>query len=1556
MKSATRSVLPLTSLLTLSAAAGLWLAASRSDPTDHTGASVVPSPAPSGVVERGTPVIPAPRWDGSISLSTLPLTEGARSRALGAGWMPVNRIRDLAELREGDLVSFPMEADANWVARVEWVESADGRVSVSGRLAQGAKGSFHLFKEGLSLLEGQVLNHDQKRAYQVKQQGDRVLVAKLELGEIICDGMPLEPNPVPLNPSALSRNTPVVPALDSKPSAVGVLYLDFDGETVTDPNWNGGRTIDAQPAVMGGNPISSTQITDVWRRVAEDFMPFNVTVTTIRSRYDNAPVGNRMRCIQTPTKDAAPTAGGVAYFKSYRAKFHSSGFRDNIPCWSFNSGNAAVMAMTISHELGHTLNLRHDGTPTDTYYGGHGTGNLRWGPIMGAPFSARIVQWSKGEYPDANNQEDDLNITKGVLEEANGAGTGFSADEAGGTVGTAAQLGIFSTISKTGIIHNSADRDYYQFRTAGGPISVTAVLANEPNLDPRLRIVNGSNTTIASSPVPATALGATLTATLTSGTYYLVVESGSRPAVAGNPGFTTYGSIGAYELTGTYVPLPQIPLFVEHPTPLTLVRERNAFALSISVLSNTSVKYRWKRNGTTIPGKTAPTLSIPSASAGDLGTYVAEAENTAGIATSEPAQVVVEYKPIFTQQPPSATQTVPTEGSFTTTVAADGSGAVSYQWLRDGVALDGNPSAATASLSLSDLDWYDSGNYTCIATNFVGSTTSTVLKLVVTSKPLFTSTPASTVAVAKNSTFTLRTSLVGSPTIRYQWYKGASPVPKATGPTLTLTRASESVHEGAPYFLRATNNEGSTDSSMVTVDVQDPPVVSVTSPTVVKSFAGATVTLSVAATGTETLQYQWYHNNVLLLGQVQPALTLTPLHWTQRGTYKCVATNAVGKGTSKNISLSLTSPAVIIVPPSSMKIATRGTGTLKVVAGGTPALGYQWLKNGSPIRGATKASLTLSKASDLTEGEYQVEVINRESMMIPVRSAVATVEVENAPAIAEHPLSTLAPIGGSVTLTVAATAESAPTLRYQWFKGKLLLAGETASSLVLSNLSAASSGTYHAIVTNDVGKATSRKATLTVLAPPKITSQPESRSHFEHDTVIFSVKATGAPTLSYSWHRDNGPAIAGATGPTYTIKNVMSEAAGIYHCRVTNRVGSVQSDSVTLDVAPVPEPTFTGFAPGIAAVGHRVRVNGTHLNWTTAVRLGVDSCSFVKVSPEEIVLTVPPGGRTGAVTVTTLGGSFTTPTNLTITSGNTNDLFVNARILVGSSATASGDNTDATFQAGEPAYWKGKTVWYRWRCPASGAYSINGSKMSFNYYIQVYSGSALNNLVERVSIYDYYTLQAVNQKSGPRQWDAIVNEEYFIRVDGVAYELLSPFTGAISFAIAPAASIPQAYATEPTEAVTASAATATAFPLPLSTSIGSQGVFKAVFDADHTESAFQWQVRTAEGQSLLALVFDPTTSTIAIVDAEGKAGDTHQLYSGSGRYDLEVMLDASEGRWSLLLNGQSLTQDSAALSGFDDSLMHADHIVLTTLHSGETKLPQVSSAEWLGTHSTENSP
>jgi hypothetical protein len=256
-----------------------------------------------------------------------------------------------------------------------------------------------------------------------------------------------------------------VPVLSTRPGAKGVVYVDFDGESVTDPDWNGGRTINAAPM-----NFTAAQVDQVLAISAQDYAPFDVTFTTDRALYNATPVGARMRVIVTPTDTAAPGSGGVAYINSWSGA-GTGVFKTDAVCWVFNQSVRSV-AEALSHELGHTLGLYHDGqTNGNEYYAGHGGGMTTptsWAPIMGVGYYRSLVQWSKGEYALANNSEDDLAI---ISRPANKLG--YVQSE---LVNGAKSLTLSgATFQNTGLLRNQDSFDSYGFSTTGGTLTASVL-------------------------------------------------------------------------------------------------------------------------------------------------------------------------------------------------------------------------------------------------------------------------------------------------------------------------------------------------------------------------------------------------------------------------------------------------------------------------------------------------------------------------------------------------------------------------------------------------------------------------------------------------------------------------------------------------------------------------------------------------------------------------------------------------------------------------------------------------------------------------------------------------------------------------------------------------------------------------------------------------------------------------------------------------------------------------------------------------------------------------
>lgn len=360
--------------------------------------------------------------------------------------------------------------------------------------------------------------------------------------------------------------------LSSRPGSRRTIYLDFDGATYSGTRWRGGEEIVSPAYSVDGDPttfseVERAQVYLAWQTVAEDYAPFDVNVTTrqpalsalTRSSASDPTYG--MPVVITPTNSvgAGCSCGGVAYV----GVLGNAAANDFAPAWVFTSGagiNGYNVGQAISHEVGHTFGLHHDGTSETAYY----AGAKDWAPIMGASYNRRASQWSSGEYPGANNVEDDLAIISELAPV-------LADDHADGALG-ATEIAVGTTTA--GLIGSRTDVDAFSF-TAGGPITLAvAGPAGYSNADLRLRVVDALGQPVATvDPATDTASDASMSAVWSvqlpgTATYTALVDGVGN----GNPGeagrYSDYGSIGGYTvgLAAGLAPSPPPPTT---PTPTT---------------------------------------------------------------------------------------------------------------------------------------------------------------------------------------------------------------------------------------------------------------------------------------------------------------------------------------------------------------------------------------------------------------------------------------------------------------------------------------------------------------------------------------------------------------------------------------------------------------------------------------------------------------------------------------------------------------------------------------------------------------------------------------------------------------------------------------------------------------------------------------------------------------------------------------------------------------------------------------------------------------------------
>jgi uncharacterized delta-60 repeat protein len=119
--------------------------------------------------------------------------------------------------------------------------------------------------------------------------------------------------------------------------------------------------------------------------------------------------------------------------------------------------------------------------------------------------------------------------------------------------------------------------------------------------------------------------------------------------------------------------------------------------------------------------------------------------------------------------------------------------------------------------------------------------------------------------------------------------------------------------------------------------------------------AGSTVTLSVAATGTDPLFYQWRKNGAAMRGQFNPALTLSNLKMTDAGQYQVVVTNAFGAITSQVAVVTVSIPAPVIagqsVSSNVFQVFTPTTAGKSYLLEWKPSVTSNWSAVGALLSG-----------------------------------------------------------------------------------------------------------------------------------------------------------------------------------------------------------------------------------------------------------------------------------------------------------------------------------------------------------------------------------------------------------------------------------------------------------------------------------------------------------------------------------------------------------------------------------------------------------------------------
>jgi alpha-tubulin suppressor-like RCC1 family protein len=568
------------------------------------------------------------------------------------------------------------------------------------------------------------------------------------------------------------------------------------------------------------------------------------------------------------------------------------------------------------------------------------------------------------------------------------------------------------------------------------------------------------------------------------------------------------------------VPYGGPPVIQVPPTNFTAT-VGNTATFSAAALGLAPLTYQWQFNGSNLPGANSSQLYLPNIQLSQAGNYSVVVSNSLGAATSSVATLTLNLTLTCTSPPSGLVSwwtgdntTLDSAGINTGTLignATYGPGRVNEAFVFDGNASGvsvGNPAnlqlqsftiAAWIQRASSSIATYNP-NGTAIIFGYgsggygLGIANTGLLFLTrvgidnVSVNPSLTDTNFHHVAVTKNGTTVIFyiDGVVYPAPVYGDTFAFSSPAGIGnTADTLTsgffgsIDDVAVFNRALAPAEIQSIYNSGGAGMCPLPASIVSEPA-SQTYPT------GVSAVLSVVATGSPPVSYQWFDGAMPLsdggriTGSLSNLLTVSNLQTGDAGNYLVVVSNAAGAQTSTVAALTVFVPPSFTIQPVSQTWITGSNYTLTSLATGTQPINYQWSENGvmmtdnGHFTGTATSSLSVSNVQTSDAATYTVVASN----LAATSSSNAVITVVVPPSITTQPRGWSVPLGFPVTFTSGASGTG--PVGFQWLLNGSPVSPGTGSSLTISNTAPASYGNYQLVATNAGGAVTSAVAQLTL--------------------------------------------------------------------------------------------------------------------------------------------------------------------------------------------------------------------------------------------------------------------------------------------------------------------------------------------------------------------------------------------------------------------------------------------------------------------------------------------
>jgi PKD repeat protein len=592
------------------------------------------------------------------------------------------------------------------------------------------------------------------------------------------------------------------------------------------------------------------------------------------------------------------------------------------------------------------------------------------------------------------------------------------------------------------------------------------------------------------------------------------------------------------------------------------------------------LNYQWRIEGVEIGGATGSTF-VPALS-GSLSVQVT-ASNSEGSDTLETTPVPVSAA---LSAPVIASITfAPSTGrvgdAFTgvAQVMGEPSPEVAFQWLLDGVAVEGaiGPSFVPTTAGALSLR--------ATATNSQGADvreSAPVLLEPALEVPRLTGAAIAPEAGRVGDLFTVTAGATGepAPVLSYQWLLDGLPIAGATGTELVAgSEGNLSVRVTASNVAGSDSLE--TAVAIVSAALTAPAITGLSiSPESGRVGDSFSIAVQVAGNPAPLLAYRWLLDGAAVEGATEPAFIASAA-----GALRVLVTATSSEGSDNLLSIPVLVGAALAAPkvtsadilPSNGRVGDTFTIASTAVGFPPPDLRYVWVLEDRVIEGASGISYTATEV-----GTLFVRVIATNSEGEDIRESGA-VEVEPALVAPSITDATIQPSSGRVGDTffasVIAAGNPAPVLSFQWLINGVEVAGANAGSFVPL---ADGSLSVRVTATNSEGVASAESAAVALglleVAPINIAAPVLTGTASPNNTLIATAgdwAGNPEPQLSFAWQR-NGADITGATGLSLLLRDLDFGTDVRIRVEATNSVGSAVAYSssfrVTAGDAPVIGP------------------------------------------------------------------------------------------------------------------------------------------------------------------------------------------------------------------------------------------------------------------------------------------------------------------------------------------------------------------------------------------------